>query len=583
MSVNKDQMKKQIRQGRGIEKADHVLKNCVVVDVFCGETVKADVAICDEIIVGVGKYKGKIETDCQGAYVCPGFMEGHIHIESSMLSPSEFAKTVLPHGTTTVICDPHEIANVAGIEGINYFLEESRNACCSIFMMAPSCVPATHLETSGAVLSALDLQEILQFQGVLGIAEMMNFPGVLFEDDGVLEKMILAQKKKVIVDGHAPGLTGKDLQAYVGTGILSDHECTTVAEAHEKLAAGMYLFIREGSTAKNLKSLIPVLNARNSHRCLLVTDDCHPGELSQNGHLDRILRKAILLGVDPITAIQMVTINVSNYFGLQDRGAIAPGRLADLVVVEDLKEIRVGKVFVRGREIKNTASLVPKSNSDIRGAYPSVFDSVHVNIKNLSFTIAAKGTIARVIKIVPDQLITESVEFPMLINNEQAVSDIDRDILKIAVIERHMASGNCGLGFVQGLGLKKGAIASTISHDSHNIVIIGCNDQDMKTAVQVLVEQGGGLAVVCDGNVEGSLSLEIAGLMSSASALEVAETFSNVLKGVAKLGIDIEDPFMLMSFLALPVIPHLKITDIGLVNVDTFSTTELWVDAKTTR
>lgn len=569
-------MKKHIQQARGLEPADLVLKKCTIIDVFCGELKSADIAICDEVIVGVGEYSGKTEIDCKGAYVCPGFMEGHIHIESSMLSPGQFAKIVGPHGTTTVICDPHEIANVAGIPGIKYLLEESKNTQCSIFVMAPSCVPATNLENSGAILTSTDMEEILGLEQVLGVAEMMNFPGVLYQDDDVLKKLALGKSRQVPVDGHAPGLTGKDLQAYIGTGIQSDHECSTVAEAKEKLSSGMYLFIREGSTAKNLEDLYPVITVQNSRRCLLVTDDCHPEELLNEGHMDRILRKAIQLGLDPITAIQMVTINVADCFGLQDRGAVAPGRLADLVLFDNLEDIRPKTVFRRG-ELLNNREPAQIDKAEQVHKYPAVFDSVNVNLEKLLFDIPAAGKIARVIQVKKNQLITESVELPVRILDGFAVSDPERDIIKLAVIERHNATGNIGRGFVTGLGLKKGAIASTVGHDSHNITVAGCDDQDMKLVVETLIKQGGGLAIVCEGKVEASLVLDVAGLMSTADATEVAETFSELLKVAAKLGVKLADPFMLMSFLSLPVIPHLKMTDLGLVDVDSFCHTGLWV------
>lgn len=571
-------MKKQIQQARGLEPADCVLKNCRIVDVFCGELKSADIAICGEIIVGVGEYSGKDEIDCKGAYICPGFMEGHIHIESSMLSPGQFAKTVGPHGTTTVICDPHEIANVAGIPGIKYLLEESKSSQCSIFIMAPSCVPATNLENSGAILTSTDMDEILGLEQVLGVAEMMNFPGVLYQDDEVLKKLALGKSRQVPVDGHAPGLTGKDLQAYIGTGIQSDHECSTVAEAKEKLSSGMYLFIREGSTAKNLEDLYPVITVHNSRRCLLVTDDCHPEELLKEGHMDRILRKAIDLGLDPITAIQMVTINVADCFGLQDRGAVAPGRIADLVLFENLEDIRPKIVFRRGEILDNNKVPARIDKDALVHKYPTVFDSVNVNLEKLSFDIPVVGKIARVIQVKKNQLITESVKLPVRILDGFALSDPKKDIIKLAVVERHNATGNIGIGFVTGLGLKKGAIASTVGHDSHNITVVGCNDQDMKLVVEALIKQGGGLAIVCDGKVEASLVLDVAGLMSTAEAAEVAEKFSDLLKVTAKLGVQVPDPFMLMSFLSLPVIPHLKMTDLGLVDVDSFCHTDLWIE-----
>ena len=574
---NQVSMKKRMSQARGLSPADVVLKNCKIIDVFCGDIIEADVAICEEHIAGVGNYSGLREIDCRGAYVAPGFIEGHIHIESSMLCPAQFAQTVIGHGTTTVVCDPHEIANVAGLAGIEYFIEESKGLLTEIFCMAPSCVPATHLENSGAILDSQELDRLFSIPQILGLAEMMNFPGVLSQDDEVLAKLAFAKKRRLPVDGHAPGLSGKDLQAYIGSGILSDHECVTAGEALEKLRAGMYLFIREGSTAKNLESLLPAVTFRNSHRCLLVTDDCHPQELLENGHLDRILRKAISLGLDPVTAIQMVTVNVSNYYGLRGRGAVAPGYLANLVLFRDLHDLRVEKVFSRGVEhVENCIVLLP-SKGNITRRYPRVFDSIHVALESLSFVIPAEGKLARVIRIIEDQLITESVDLEVKVVDNCAVADTKRDIVKIAVVERHHATGNVGLGFVQGIGLQRGALASTVGHDSHNITVIGANDTDMFLAVQTIIKQGGGLAVVADGEVKARLILDVAGLMSTGDAGAVALHFSELLKTVHMLGVQVPDPFMFMSFLALPVIPHLKITDLGLVDVDSFSHISLWV------
>jgi adenine deaminase len=574
---SKVQLQKQIQQARGLEPADCVLKNCRVIDIFCGEISSADIAICGETIVGLGDYTGVFEYDCQGGYVSPGFMEGHIHIESSMLSPRQFSEVVLPHGTTTVVCDPHEIANVSGLAGIRYLLDESKDLECSIFVMAPSCVPATHLENAGAALGVNDIEELLRFDQVLGVAEMMNFPGVLFQDDEVLEKLLLAARLNVPVDGHAPGVMGKDLQAYIGSGIMSDHECTTVAEAREKLSSGMFLFIREGSTAKNLEELLAAVTPGNSHRCLLVTDDCHPGELLNKGHLDRILRKAISLGLDPVTAIQMVTINVANYFGLSGRGGVAPGYLADLVLFDDLQDIRPRAVFSHGKLLRSSRGGEPLDQKTLATTYPGVFDSVHVDTDTLSFAIPAEAECARVIRVKRNQLITEAVELPVTVRDGMAVADPIKDLVKLAVIERHHATGNMGIGFVQGIGLKQGALASTVGHDSHNIMAIGVNDHDMELVVQTIIKQGGGLAVVCDGQVKARLVLDVAGLMSSAGAAEVAEKFSSLLKAAKEQGVEVPDPFMLMSFLALPVIPHLKMTDLGLVDVDTFSHVSLWV------
>ncbi len=568
---------KRNEQARGLKPADLVLKNCRLVDVFCGRLMEADIAVSGDTIAGVGEYSGEVEIDCGGSIVSPGFMEGHIHIESSMLSPRQFVDTVLPHGTTTVICDPHEIANVAGVQGVKYLLEESEGLACSIFVMAPSCVPATHLENSGAALYSRDLVELMRLPQVIGLAEMMNFPGVLFQDEEVVAKLDAASKLGVPVDGHAPGLGGKDLQAYIGNGVMSDHECSTAAEAQEKLSSGMYLFIREGSTARNLTALLPVVTEKNSHRCLLVTDDCHPDELLNEGHLDRILRKAVSQGLDPLTAIQMVTINVASYFGLAGRGAIAPGYRADLVLFDDLKDIRVKKVFAGGRELASGAGEKSAISDGVAGRYPEVFDSVNVKTEDLSFAIPAQGRVARVIRVKKDELITDAVELEMTVVDGMAVADPGRDIVKLAVVERHHATGNAGLGFVQGLGLQRGALASTVGHDSHNITVVGTSDSDMEFVVKTIIEQGGGLAAVCDGEVRASLVLDVAGLMSTATPELLAENFSRLLGAASDLGVGVDDPYMLMSFMALPVIPHLKMTDLGLVDVDRFSLVDLWV------
>ena len=570
-------MEKQIKQARGLEPADLVLKNCTIIDVFCGNTKKADIAICGTKIAGIGEYAGRDEIDYTGSYVAPGFMEGHIHIESSMLSPGQFAQTVIGHGTTTVICDPHEIANVAGTKGIEYFTEESRGLDTNIYCMAPSCVPATHLENSGASLDSDVIGSLLGEKQILGLAEMMNFPGVLFQDKEVMKKLAIARKKGVPIDGHAPGLTGKDLQAYIGSGIGSDHECVTAAEATEKVQSGMYVFIREGSIAKNLESLLPAVTAKNLNRFLLVTDDCHPHELLTEGHLDRILRKAISLGLDPITAIQMVTINVANYYGLKNVGAVAPGYDANLVVFSDLQDIQIQTVYADGTTVRPKVNDGENSQHLLRKKYPEVFHSVNVAIENLTFSLPAKTEKARVIKIVKDELITEKIELRIKTENGLALADPDRDIVKLAVVERHHATGNVGRGFVQGIGLKRGALASTIGHDSHNITVVGVDDDDMMLAVQTIVNQQGGIAVVEDGVILATLTLEVAGLMSCEDAGSVADAFAELLKAAQKLGVQVEDPFMFMSFLALPVIPHLKITDLGLVDVDTFSLVPLWV------
>lgn len=570
-------MSKQILQARGEEPADLVLKNCTIIDVFCGDTRRGDIAICGKKIAGIGDYVGVEEIDCDGSFVAPGFMEGHIHIESSMLTPKQFARTVIGHGTTTVICDPHEIANVAGVKGIQHFLKETENLPTTIYCMAPSCVPATHLENSGATLDSKSIETLLNQSKIIGLAEMMNFPGVLFQDEEVMAKLEIARGKNVSIDGHAPGLTGKDLQAYVGTGIRSDHECVTASEATEKVQSGMFVFIREGSTARNLKSLLPAVTSRNANRFLLVTDDCHPHELLTEGHLDRILREAIRLGLDPITAIQMVTINVSNCFGLKNVGAVAPGYDADFVIFDDLKSIQIRSVYAAGKKVPSEIPEKTISVNELGKKYPEVYKSVNVDLEQLSFEMPAESGKARVIKVIKNELITEKAELDIKIKDGLAVADPKRDIIKLAVVERHHRTGNVGRGFVQGIGLQRGALASTIGHDSHNITVLGVNDGDMMLAVKTIVKQQGGIAVVADGKVLETLTLDFAGLMSGENAETVAGSFSNLLKAAKKLGVQVDDPFMFMSFLALPVIPHLKISDLGLIDVDNFCRVDLWV------
>ncbi len=572
-----EELKKRILQAKGAVPAELVLKNCKIIDVFGGEILEGDVAICEGLIAGVGRYEGINEIDCKGCYVAPGFMEGHIHIESSMLNPREFAKTVLQHGTTTVVCDPHEIANVAGMTGINYFIEESKDVALEMYCMAPSCVPATSLENAGASIGASQVSELLAMPQLLGLAEMMNFPGVLSGDEQVLQKIVHAQKMERPIDGHAPGLSGPSLQAYIGCGIGSDHECVLAEEAIEKLRGGMYVFIREGSTAKNMEKLLPAVTTKNSHRFLLVTDDCNAQELLTDGHLDRILRKVIGLGLDPVTAIRMVTINVATYYGLKNVGAVAPGYKANLVLFDDLHDIQAQQVYVKGKNVSDEKACDLRPPLDVHKRYKEVFHSVNVKLEELSFAIPAISELARVIKIVPNQLITEQIQVKVKRNAGFAIADPEMDILKIAVVERHHGTGNRGCGFVQGIGLKRGALASTVGHDSHNITVVGENDEDMMLAVETICRQQGGLAVVADGEVKATLALEVAGLMSCHDADSVALRLAKVINAAKDLGVQVEDPFMYMSFLALPVIPYLKITDLGLIDVDNFCHVPLWV------
>ena len=569
-----------IRQALGHEPADLVLKGCRIVNVFTRELQEGDIAICRDRIAGIGQYNGIEEIDCSRYIACPGFIEGHIHIESSLLSPQEFAFTILASGTTTVVCDPHEIANVCGVDGIKYMLESTSNLPVSIFVMTPSCVPATHMETSGASLDQTAVTRLYRHPRVIGLAEMMNYPGLLAGDPKVIDKILYARNHGRPVDGHAPGVSGNALQAYISTGIGSDHECTGFQEAVEKIRAGLRVFIREGGAAQNLEALLPAVTDKNLHRFLLVTDDCHPHDLLE-GHLDRVLRKAVRLGLDPIAGISMVTINAAEHFSFADRGAIAPGYRADIVMLDGLHTLNPHYVFSAGRLVACDRKIITtgrqKKNEEIVKKYPRIFSSVRIPLSNLDFAIPAKAGKMRVIGIVKNQILTQALEITARIENSLAVADPVRDLAKIAVIERHRGTGGMGMGFVVGIGLRHGALACSIAHDSHNIIVVGMSDQDMRVAVECLAGMGGGLVVASDNRVLSRLELGIAGLMSVDSIEKVVASLNHIMQQAQSLGVYDKNPFLAMSFLALPVIPHLKLTDRGLVDVDAFKLTGLWV------
>ena len=564
-----EKLKNRIQAARQEISADLVLKHARIVNVFNGEIQESNVAIYDGIIIGIGPhYRGRVEMDLRGKYLSPGFIDGHIHIESTMLRPTVLAAALLSHGSTTIISDPHEIANVMGLSGIRFMLSESHDIPFDIFFMAPSCVPATHLETSGSILDADDLAALVDEPRILGLAEMMNVPGVLFGDQKVLEKIALFKDK--ILDGHCPSLKGPDLNAYLAAGIRSDHEIISQAEALEKLALGMFIMIREGSSAKNMEELIPLVNPKNSQRFCIVSDDLHAEDIYNQGHLDFALRKAVKLGLDPVTAIQLVSINPAQYFGLSDRGAIAPGWKADLVVLDDLKQFNVAAVYKNGNLIVDKGEVlyfpVNKDTLDIPTGQRLKTGSLSPD----SFKIPYNGGKSKIIELVPDQIITRMLETEPKTEKGFILSDVKKDILKLAVVERHSASGQTGLGLVKGFGLRRGAIASSVAHDSHNIIATGINDEDLFRAIEIVRDMGGGLCVVCNNQALAKVPLDIAGLMTSQSHPELIKQLKALKTALSQLECKLKEPFMTLSFLALPVIPELRLTDKGLVDVNKF-------------
>ena len=567
-----------INVARGLEKADLVIKNANIVNVLSEEIHKADIAIADGIIAGISdNYSGEKEIDVNGAYVTPSFIDGHVHLESSMMLPSEFAKAVLPAGTTTVIIDPHEISNVFGLHGISFMHEAVKNLPMDVYTMLPSCVPATPFETSGFDLNSYDLSLVIDKPWVLGIAEMMNFPGVLNLDKNVMAKLELAKSRNKRIDGHAPFLSSKDLCAYISSGVKSDHECTNPDEAIEKLRLGMYLMIREGTAAKDLNALIPVLQNCNTRKCLFVTDDRHPSDLGE--HINGMVRRAVEAGVSPVKAIQCASLNTAEYFGLKDLGAIAPGYKADLLILPDLKTFKPDFVLKNGEVIVENGKLAAQIDDS---ETPSVRGSVNVKwIEEDDFKIEAHSDMVKTIEVIPHQLVTKSVVSQVKIEDGNAVSNIDTDTLKICVIERHRATGNIGKGFVKGFNLKSGAIASTVAHDSHNMIIVGTNDYDMYVAAVELVKSQGGKVVVRDGEVISKLPLPIAGLMSDKEFDYVLSKCDELNNAAHSIGCTLEDPFMTMGFLSLPVIPELKITDKGIFDTNKFDFVNIFEERTT--
>ncbi|MFH2120890.1 MAG: adenine deaminase [Pseudomonadota bacterium] len=561
-----DRLKNLIRVARGKQAPDLVLKGGRVLNVFSGEIIRADVAVCDGIIAGVGSYEGPVVIDAAGDYITPGFMDAHMHPESTLLLPAELARAVLARGTTAIIADPHEIANVLGTEGIRFMLAASEGLPVDFYFLLPSCVPATDLETSGASLSAAELKTFRRHKRVLGLAEMMNYPGVLCGSDPVVEKLIAFRRR--IRDGHAPLLSGKDLNAYIAAGIRSDHECTVLAEAQEKLRLGMHIMIREGTQAKNLKELLPLVTSWNSRHCSLVTDDLHPHDLLAKGHLDHLIDIAVGEGIEPVEAVRMVTFNTARYFGLRDVGAVAPGYRADLLILQSLAPVRVRSVIKGGKKVFDDGGFTGEETTRAECGQISAMNVRPFNRE--AFAVPSRGERIRVIGLIPDQILTRQLILEPAVRDGAIVSDVSRDILKLAVVERHRATGRIGLGFVQGFGLKEGALASSVAHDSHNIIAVGCDDGDLFAAVKAVEKMNGGLAAVRNGELLAGLPLPIAGLMSDRPLAEVARGWEELHRVARDFGSVPAEPFMVLSFLALPVIPELKLTDRGLVDVNLF-------------
>lgn len=553
--------KKLIDTAAGRIKADTVLKNVNYLNVFTNEFVTADVAITSGYIAGIGDYSGENELDCTDKFLVPGFIDSHIHLESSIVSPKSFAKAVSAHGTTAVVTDPHEITNVLGTDGIDYMLKSTENLPIDVFFVVPSCVPASPFDENGAVINHFDTEKCMDNPRILGIAEMMNFPATIGADSEIIKMILSAENRGKVTDGHAPTLSGKSLNAYVAAGIMSDHECTNLEEALEKLSLGQYIMIRQGTAGRNLDALAPLLTGDTYTRCLFATDDKHPGELIRNGHIDYIIKKAISSGVKPEIAYKVASFNAAQYFKLPQRGAIAPGYIADLVLLDDINSVSIAAVIKNGEKPQSNTAV---SVSDIDSALSEKVRHTMNTSKITEESLKIKKSSEKVIGLISGQIVTTD-------EGQAGGIDTENDILKVCVVERHKNTGHIGVCYIKGYGLKSGAVATSIAHDSHNIIAIGATDSDIVTAVNAIIDMGGGMVVVNNDCVIESLPLEIAGLMTDENIDCVSGKIDSLKQAAYSLGVNQDiDPLMTLSFVSLPVIPHIKLTSLGVVDVDKF-------------
>lgn len=569
--MDKDILRKRIDVAAGRALADIVIKNGKVVDVYSGNIREADVAIVDGIIAGIGNYDGREIIYAKDKYIVPGFIDSHIHIESSYVTPEEISRLLVPHGTTTIIADPHEIANVSGIDGVNYMIEAAKKAVLDIKYLLPSCVPATPFEHAGAVIDAEKVKEALDNDNIIGLGEFMDYQSVIDCHDGAIDKIEALLESGKVVDGHAPGVVGMDLNAYAVMNILSDHECTLVDEMNERIAAGMYVALREGSASKNLRKLLDGVNQFNSRRCILCSDDRQPKTIFEKGHMENHLQICREEGIDEITAIRMATLNTAECYGLKDRGAIAPGLRADITIVDDLDNFNVSKVFIEGKLVAEDGRYLRRVDRLDAKQVGNTFNVKDFSIDKLRMHL--NNDKVNVIGIEPGSLVTKKLKEEIRINFAgEFIYDPNEDIVKVAVVERHKGTGNVACGLLKGYGIKKGAIATSVSHDSHNIIVVGVNNEDMAMAVEKLIEQNGGMIIVCEGKVLESMPMPIAGIMSDQSG----EWVDSKLRAIHKTAIDVlgvnkdVDPIMTLSFMALPVIPEVKMTDMGLFDANKY-------------